>query len=271
MIGIRKIGIGLNLPKGGFSAEYQAVYNSLTTKPSAVVAAAQNTMVAAMVSAGVWAKLDLFYLFAQSTNGASEALKNWLNPGTYDGTNVHSTAFVALEGFTGDGANDHINTNWNPNTHGINYTKDNASAGIYIRNDIQENTQCFGIYDGAEMVWLGASRVGNDYRFIINDRTNETGTNTDSRGFHIIQRTASNARAGYKNKVLITSDTQASTAVPNADMFVLARNNEGVAGNLCNYQASCFFAGASFSEAERNSFTDALEAYMDSNSKGVIP
>lgn len=65
---------------GGFTAEYQAVYDSFTTPPSGSVARAQDAMLKSIINGGVWAKLDLFYLFAQSTNGDGEALVNWKQP-----------------------------------------------------------------------------------------------------------------------------------------------------------------------------------------------
>jgi hypothetical protein len=35
-------------------------------------------------------------------------------------------------------------------------------------------------------------------------------------------------------------------------------------------QASAFYAGKGFTETQINAIQDAIEAYMDSNSKGVI-
>ena len=52
---------------GGYCAEYQAVYDLLDTKPGADTANAQNTLVTELKTAGVWAKGDLLYVFAQRT------------------------------------------------------------------------------------------------------------------------------------------------------------------------------------------------------------
>ena len=49
----------------GFCAEYQGVYDTLTTKPSSAIADAQNTMVCGMVTDGTWAKRDIIYLAMQ--------------------------------------------------------------------------------------------------------------------------------------------------------------------------------------------------------------
>ena len=53
------LGIAFNRNTGVvFNSEYQTVYDSLTTKPPAAVASAQNTMVQSLVDAGVWAKRE---------------------------------------------------------------------------------------------------------------------------------------------------------------------------------------------------------------------
>ena len=63
-----------------YCPEYQAVYDAYTTKPSDAVAAIDNTMVAGLVSDGVWAKLDVIWVYASHTNGAGEALLDWKQP-----------------------------------------------------------------------------------------------------------------------------------------------------------------------------------------------
>ena len=245
-----KIGIGIGVDKirdGGFCGAYKTVYDSLTTKPSASIANAQNTMVSTLVSAGIWGILDVFYVFAQTTNGDSEALKNWITPGTYDATlgGVPAPAFVALEGFTSNGTNGYIDCNWNPVTHGVNYTQNSASGGCYSRDNVDDNRNAFGAYDGTRFIQL-ALRNGATARWIINDGTVDTGAVAASTGAFILTRTAANARGAYRNKVLLASDAQASTGMPNTNMFVLARSSSGVPANLTTRQISCFFAGGGF-------------------------
>jgi len=115
-----------------YTSQYQTVYNSFTTKPSASVAAAQNTMVKSLVDNGVWSKLDLFYCFAQEVSSGGEALKNWITPGTYDCTIVGNPSFYSLEGYYGKGiTGTYLNTNWNVSTNSVK-TEDN---GAPIMND----------------------------------------------------------------------------------------------------------------------------------------
>lgn len=256
-----------------FSSEFQPVYDSWSTKPGVGVAAQMDTMVAALVAAGVWSKLDLFYLFAAHTNGASEALKNWINPGTFDATNVHASAFVALEGFTGDGVNDYLNTNWNPNTDGVKFLQDDACAGAYSRSDVQDSSRVFGCAAGGTAVYLYPYAIlDGDFYLTVNQlsTSNDPNTDADSLGMFVINRAAAGSSQGYKNKSLITDDPQASVGVPSADLYILGYNSGGLSEPTTR-QISCFLAGGSLTPTEINNATDAIEAYMDSNSKGVIP
>ena len=63
-----------------YCPEYQAVYDAYTTKPSDAVAAIDNTMVVGLVSDGVWAKLDVVWVYAAHINAAGEALLDWKQP-----------------------------------------------------------------------------------------------------------------------------------------------------------------------------------------------
>ena len=107
---------------GSVCAQYQAVYDYLTTKPSDAIAANQEIMCCTLVDAGIWQTRDLFYLLGQTTDGAGESLVNWVTPGTYNCTLVNVPTFVALEGWTGTGAaNGCLTTNYNPTTP-VSYT-----------------------------------------------------------------------------------------------------------------------------------------------------
>lgn len=252
----------------GWTAEYTAVYNSFTTPPSAAIAEAQNTMVATLVSGGVWSQLDLFYLFAQTTNGDSEALKNWINPGTYDATNVSTLAFVALEGFTGKSLH-YLNTNYNPTSHATNYTQNDACMGIYLRTDVDEAKNDFGHFTNPG-TYLRA-RTSGDAQLRLNGSVTSNTANTDSRGMFVGVRVDAANVILYINKVA-DSNTAASGGIPNSDTFILSANNgSGGSSNSCTKQAACFFLGGGLTAGEVTIITDAVEVYMDSNSKGIIP
>jgi hypothetical protein len=256
---------------GAFGDEYQAVYNAMTNKPSAAVATAQNTMVATLVAAGIWSKLDVFYLFAQESNAASEALINFVNPGTFDATLVNSVAFVSLEGFTSNGTSSYINTNWDADADGSNFLQDDASLGLYIRTNLGEGVVDLRAYDGADYISLSV-RDGSDVAyFSTNQAGNDSvGSMTDSRGMWVMNRVDSTDNDLYRNGSSVDDNSTASTGKPGVDLYIGAANQNGTPTLWSNKQYSVFFSGGSLTPTEITNLTNAIEAYMDSNSKGVI-
>ena len=94
-----------------------------------------------LVDAGFWTRMDLFYVFGVHTNDAGEALINWVDPGTFDGTAVNSPTFTIYDGFAGDGSTSYVDSNFNLLSDGTNYIQDDASVGIYLRTDQQEDSK----------------------------------------------------------------------------------------------------------------------------------
>jgi len=253
-----------------FCAEYQAVYDAMTNPPDADIAVQQDLMVRALIAGGVWTLMDVFYLFAQQSNTAGEALINWINPGTYDATGVNLVAgdFVSLEGFTGNGISKYINLNYNPHDDGINLTLDSACIFAYQRTDSSSNKYLIGCDDLTNALKIcptsGISGYyrGNDaaaYEFVMG---------LVNKGFYFGNRTANNAREIFFNNISKGSDTQATNAIPDLDMYILAQNRGGPSNNS-DAQVSCAGAGASMDAIKRTVIYDALQAYMTYNGKQV--
>ncbi len=268
--------IGINLPSDivsappGYSAEYQTVYDSWIIKPIDAVAAEQNTMVEGWVNDGVWATRDVWYVLAAHTNDNGEALTNWINPGTFDATMINAPAFVAFEGFTG-GATKYITTNYNLNSDGINFVMNSASMCIYSRtNRVAGNKNTIGAGDGISRAYMQLRFTGDLFLNMINDLTNPVTNNTNTTGMYIGSRTASNIKKAYRNKVLIVDESTASIAIPPYVAYVLAINFMGTPFTD-TIQGSMAAFGGGLIQQNVDDLTDAFEAYMVSNGKGVIP
>jgi hypothetical protein len=255
---------------GGFSAEYKAVHDTFTNKPSAAVAAEQDTLVKALVDGGAWGKLDLFYLFAQENNGDGEALKNWVNPGTFDATLVNTPTFTSLEGFRGGGA-DCVDTNYNPSTNKINFSQNSCCGGIYLRDDTQESKYDFGAGTAGLDVWqFQANYASSRARYYVNTTNVSLGpVATDSRGLWVMQREndAANVKL-YRNGSNVDTEADASTGIPSSTTVNVGARGAGY--DKSTRQFSCFFLGSHLTTGEITTVTNAIEAYMDSNGKGVI-
>jgi predicted secreted protein len=220
---------------GGYVSQYQTIYNAMTNKPASAVALAQNTMVASLISAGIWSKLDVFYVLAQYSNADSEALINWINPGTYDITlgGTPSPSFVSLEGFTSNGSNGYLDTNWNPSTHGVNFIQDDAGVFAYLRTNVADTSRDFGAQNGSNIVNVYPRDGSDASRSTLNctASTYKAGE-TDTRGLWYLHRDNSANHSAYRNGSLLNTTANASTGVPNAEMWLLCHNNAGSPQNI---------------------------------------
>jgi len=255
-----------------YCAQYQTVYDSFTTKPSAAEATIWNTFVASIVGTGEWAKLDILDIFSVHTNGDSEALKNWKNPGTFDPTLVNNPAFGINEGFTGNGSNAHINSNWNAAVNGINYVQNSASIGCYVRtNTAAGNKVEVGVWDASNRSSRILTRSSGDTCYVrINSTQGGSTANSDARGMWIGNRVLSTEQDLYLNKSRIINHSRGSSPLPNGNIYALAMNYQGSINAPSDRQLSMVFAGAGFTQTNVNNLTDAFEVAMDALGKGVI-
>lgn len=257
----------------GYCAEYQVVYDSFTTKPSNAIAQQQNLLVKTLVDTGVWTKMDVFYILAGHINDDGESLINWINPGTFDSTLVNAPNFVALEGFTGDGLTSYINSNYIPSIDAINLSLNSASIGVYSRTDVSNGRYDMGSDIGGNINSLKFSSLWTGLGFFLRVNTASSSflaSILNSLGFYIINRVLSTHQEGYKNKIREINGARVSTGVTTNEVFICASNNNGVASHFSTRQLSLAFIGGGLTQSDVNTFTDAFEAYMDSNGKGVI-
>jgi hypothetical protein len=259
--------IGVIASSGGvhYCTEYLTVYNAMTNKPSDAVAGYENTFVVAAKAHGYWTKLDCFWFFANSVNTASEALLNWIAPSGDDNcTNVHSTAWTTLQGFTGDGSADYLDTNFNPSTEGVNYTQDACSFGAYCRLDITGDTWEIAASDLTYQAGLQA-RNSTTFRSTTNDATASTWTTATGLGFYVATRSNSTTKTGYKNAADLGDKTVTSTGLPNANFHILNRRT----GNYSTNQVAAAFIGGLLTDQNVIDFNTDLEVLMDALGTGI--
>jgi hypothetical protein len=263
-----------SIEEAGFTPEFQTVYNSWTTKPSASVASAMDAMVQTIKGYNLWSPLDIFYVYAAHTNNNGEALTNWKTPGTFDGTIVNSPVFTAFEGFLGNGTNSYARTNWDPGTDAVNLALNDFVYGFYNRNSISDSGtyNIYGVDDNINDIRAFPHTAG-----LYAVRLHYTGTvnsysNTVTTGMFIDTGTAAATQASYRNGGAAKDTSAISlTGIPSGyNLYVLCYNNAGGGASFTPGQVSVFFAGAGMTQADATNITNAVEAYMDSNGKGVI-
>lgn len=85
---------------GDYLPETQAIIDAMVVKPSIERREKINDVVSALISNGVWAQLDCFYMLYAHTEQA--ATINWINPGTFDLVPFGTPTFVADYGTRGN-------------------------------------------------------------------------------------------------------------------------------------------------------------------------
>lgn len=262
--------IGITASQGavaaGYDADYQTVYNALDVKPGADTAAAQNTLVLALKTAGVWANADLLYVTAQRTE--SGALLNWKGvAGSFNLVNAGGVLFTMYEGFTGDGnSGNFLATNFNPSTNGVNITQNDAGIAAYTRIDQTGTTTVIGATAGGSYIILYPRTATGNFIGYMNDAGTISRAVANSQGFYSVVRVNATTIRSYKNGSKQGADaTVNSVALVNDNIEILAVNN----GSRSLNQVSFIYVGGSLTDEQQTAFNTAVEAYMDFLGKGV--
>lgn len=253
---------------GTYYSEYQTIYNALSNKPTSGTATAQNAMVYSLDSAGFWDRMDLMYVFATDA-GETESKVNWINTSTFTASEVGAgnLTWTSLEGFTGDGTSA-LNTGYNMSTESTNYTLDDCSWMVYIRNDIDENNNyILGATDGTNITHFSINT--GDAAFL---RLNSTGSLqwagiTNHSGFFTFTRRADNDLEGYRNGTSGVTGTTASSSLPNADLYILNRIDDQY--SAATNQVSIVIVMDGVDDTEADAIYDIIQRYMTAIGKQV--
>jgi hypothetical protein len=147
----------------------------------------QNTLVEDLKTAGVWSKLDLFYVFA--TDGDSDyATLNWKTPASFQATKVNSPTFISNEGYQGNGSSAYLNTNFTPSLNSTQASNYDLSAGGYYYTPASSTyANIIGIDDGNNDI-LMSPRFGGASFFRLNDGATAQPSTGNTSGFYAATR-----------------------------------------------------------------------------------
>ena len=252
-----RIGIGIdNAVYGSFSAQYNAVLTEASaqgyTLPSPAQQAKQNTLMAAFISSGVLAKVDVLFIFAN--DGSKEfGCINWKNPSGAKANPISSPTWASNAGFTGNGTSSYILTGYNPSGSG-NFTLNNASRYIYVKTATANK-----VLDGVE-----ANITNSITTFVsFNQRINQSGANVAATidfsgvGMKSIHRTSSTVVSCYNDNTA-TNTTATSTGLSGSEQAILrSQSSYGTA------QVSLYAMGASM-VSENSALVSAFATYINS-------
>jgi lysophospholipase L1-like esterase len=193
--------------------------------------------------------MDVFY--NSMTDGSRHhARVNWKNPGTSDLTETGTLTYTSRKGFTGNGVDGFLNTNYNTST-ATNFTLNACGMGAYFYDNTP--VQIGSVNSGARIMLASGTRF---FFYDINGNTVPSFADSYSGGWFHVYRTASGTVNYTKNSGLLASGVaDNSVARPNANIYLLGRNNNGTPDSFSIGTISAFWAGAAL-----NASVDALFA-----------
>ena len=240
-----------------FDVDYRAVLNrgiALSyTLPTLAQQKLQNKLLMDMKADGVWAKLDVFYNFANN-GGRDFARINWKNPSSTVATLFNSITFNSNVGFQGNGVDMYIDTNFQL-INGVNYTQNNASR--YLWMNAASGT---GSFDGNAVGSTNTIRRFSTNTQRINQGLSSISPSFDytaTAGMKSIHRTSSTSITLFNGT---TSETRtiSSSTLTSTNHFILRSTSSYGAHTL-----SMYAVGASL-VSENTNFVNDYQTYLNS-------
>jgi hypothetical protein len=238
---------------GGGGCSQATAFLARTSGLDSTHTTAYTTLICGLVTDGVWARLDILYVFA--TQDSTTALLN-LTSTTYSATAVSSPTFTADQGYLGNGTTSYVDLGFKASTAASpKYVQDDAVIFAWMNNNISGYVQSIGeIVTSVSYITLSNADA---LYYIINGggqaRAAAIGTTA---GFASIERSSSTATATYWNGSSLSTASLTSSAVPTQDFIVL-----GSAASFYALQASAAGGGKSLGSTLQTALYSRLATY----------
>jgi hypothetical protein len=227
-----------------------------------------SDMVKALKGAGIWSKLDRFWVLAAEQ--ASHGLVSVRNPNNIyssvwptSASTVNSPSFQANRGYTSNGTSSYINLNYNTSTQGVNYTLNSACFGIWNRTSFGAGSSGIAIGGsdgGAGTNYIQPASSGFGIVAKMNGSTLfSQGSQTTQVGLLVLDRTSSSADHIWINGSLVKTNSDTSQAVYNANQYVCCYNGNGSPASFFTGQLSLAFYGSG--TINQNTFYNILQTF----------
>lgn len=214
-----------------------------------------NSAIYYLKQTGQWTQLDSIGKF--DVHSRIAALIDWKDPSrSFTTAGDYAGDFTAYSGFLGNNASFRIDTGLNFSTGTWNYTQNSAIKGLCINSN---DTTASKIDLSAESalaagisVFLSSATTPTTYSASNNGNDGISHKSFQRRGWHITKRTASNSYIFHKNGQTPnkTPKTTVSTAIPNLNINLLARNQAGVYSAFSPRRITGVFFGSGSCDAQ---------------------
>ncbi len=253
-----------------YSTEYQAILTwaaaNGATAPSNIWDRQQEDLfIQTLISSGAWALTDQIFNFG-TVGDRAFSLINLKAPGTRNATIsvTGTTLFEKGSGLTNDGAASYIKTNFNPTSHGVNYTQNNAS--ILYRTKVN-----YGNRSDYSVSALGAVPAGgillqirsSDLVVIRSQQsTNSFTANTLTAGNWVMSRSGASLTKLFKNGSQVGSNfTVATNGLVNEQIYLNVLINNSVLSSYADKQVGFYLIGSNV-DAIVIALNTAIETYF---------
>jgi hypothetical protein len=246
------------------TAALVARMTAVSETPDAARITVLDTAIAAAKTAGIFTDvMDAQWLLA--SHGNDSALLNIIKA-SHNITLVNTPTFLADRHYVGNGTDEALNCNYNPSTEASKYLQNACSFGVYIRNNISENTCALSAENIANNGILLAPRWAGSFVYVsINAVVNGIAGIINTQGMWIVSRTANNNYYIYHNGISLGQFSDLSAALVNVVLHLLCRNTAGTLSDFASYQVALAFVGGVMNQTKVTAFqTIWVDGYLDS-------
>lgn len=249
-------------PSGPSYGTLTTAWIAATGETDTTILGALNTLESDLTTYGLTSKIKALYPMVGGTS--TKHSYNFINTSqyqlTFNGGWTHSST-----GATPNGTNAYGNTGLSGSALSLNSTH----LSYYSRTNIDSSSEGeIGMLSGSYQTFL-LLRYGGSAYYCINTSSYLTYSNSDSRGFYIGNRTASNVTNGWKNGTKVANNTTASTGVWSGNVYIGATNFDNATYLPSTKQCALASIGDGLTDSEAANFYTAVQAFQTTLSRNV--
>lgn len=215
-------------PAGGYEPEYQAVLDYAELKgftvPSDGVNENYSLRISAYKSLGMWNSIDRLYVFNHGDVGLRNFARiDWVFPDdttllTENGGLTYGTA-----GYTGNGANAYLDTNWRQNDVGNNWALNDWFVACRL-NQAPNNNRWWGLRESSSRNYFISRTICRLQSASLDLHVGAIATNSTLD--YLYSKVGTEAKSFY-NTVNDTTLSYSDSGIMSAKLFLLCYNNNG--------------------------------------------
>jgi hypothetical protein len=234
--------------------------------PSAAQIVYLNNFCKCLKENDIYSYLDIMYIFA--IDGDSDmATINFITPASYQITKVNTPTFTTNQGFDFNGTTQNLNTGFSPLNNGIHFTQNDASAFVFINDNVSVNgTVAFGASDNSDGstngILINGRNASGQSNTRINDNVSLNYSSSSSIGLWQTKRlgTSGTRKYFYLNGSEVANSATVSTTTPTSSIYIGASNGNGAA-TLYNSREVSFFAAGNSMDGKELKFYNCWNTY----------